>query len=420
MFKYVHKNRKGVTLVELLVVIVVLGLVIPLAGQILYSLTIFSNRTTSRWEIQSAVKLACTKFETQRDVIVNSYEADMLYDPFIAGGIKVTNSYPMTFEWRNKEIPAGEEFDASKSYADSDRNTPYVTPVEGAVDSDDLYTYIFSTPAFDENDNYLGTYLFIRDFNTGNSVPFLENEGFGTVPINVKFSFTNMEDLEVTHPNYEKSKEYLKKTVRFEFESGLKDKTNFSVSTEFAVRNTNRDINAPESSSYNGKIMLAEWVSSKGNQYNAGPAGWVRGYPKIGGNTTQLACNYASSDNNGTSIISTTEVHTIGCYGNVLRFISPAAFQSNPSGSNPSDGFDLASCLSDWTFANTVNADVYLNQIRDFRDNVLKGTAFGDWFIHQYYYTWSPFLIEHTAFLKPVYKAVLIPVSYVCGFIARL
>ena len=103
-----------------------------------------------------------------------------------------------------------------------------------------------------------------------------------------------------------------------------------------------------------------------------------------------------------------------------MRFISPAAYHSKGDVADTTQSMDLANCLSDWTFSSVINGDFYLDKIKTFRDEVLRGTEFGEWFIHEYYYTWSPFLIEHTAFLKPVYKAILIPVSYVCEFVAKL
>ena len=61
-----------------------------------------------------------------------------------------------------------------------------------------------------------------------------------------------------------------------------------------------------------------------------------------------------------------------------------------------------------------------LDNLRNFRDNVLRGTEIGDWFINFYYYELSPFMIEKTAFLRPVYKALIEPLSYVCDYIANL
>lgn len=412
MFKLVHKNKKGVTLVELMVTLVVLGLVIPLAGQILYSLTNFFNMATYRWEIQSAVKLACTKFETERDTIINAYEADVLYDPIVAGGITVKSTNPLDFEWRGIEIPTDEEFDPQKTYSKSTRENPYVVATEGVKNSEDLYTYIFSTPAFDEGGNYLGTYLFVREFNTENSTLFLDKEGFGTVPVNIKFSLkvapggidpvTGAENPALANDNGD----YLKQTVHFDFESGLTNVTNYKVETEFALINAEREINAPSTNTQQ-QIMLDSWLHPSDDKKNAGPAGWVKGYPTEGDTTTSFT--YGSDT-----------IHTVKNYGNVMRFISPAAFKDQSGTGGEDKTMDLASCLTDWTFSNVVNADVYLDNIKLFRDNVLRGTEFGDWFIHQYYYVWSPFLIEHTAFLKPVYQAILIPVSYVCEFIAKL
>lgn len=412
VFKLVYKNKKGITLVELLITITILGLVIPLAGQILYSLTNFFNMASYRWDIQSAVRFACQKLETQSDLIVNSYEADILYDPFIAAGITVTSESPFTFEWRKKEIPANEEFDENKTYDatyDSQRNNPYVTPAEGAIDENDFYTYIFSTPAYDTNGNYLGTYMFNREYKAENSTLFLYNEGFGTVPVNVKFSFVKPDN----------DSKYLKHTIHFDFASGLEHLTNYSVETEFVLINTEREINATRDNK-NARVWETEWLNGNNQALrNAGPAGWVLGYPNPGDATDRLVMNYTVQEN-GTDRGMNTEVYTLKKHGNVLRFISPNAFHDKTDVSGGSNNFVLASCLSDYTFSGLINSEIYLDNLRLFRDNVLRGTEFGDWFIHQYYYEWSPFLIEHTAFLKPVYQAILIPVSYVCEFIARL
>ena len=72
MFKYVQKNKKGVSFVELVIVVAIMGLVVPLAGQLLYSLVNFSNSADYRWHIQSAVQLACSKLESERDIVTNS------------------------------------------------------------------------------------------------------------------------------------------------------------------------------------------------------------------------------------------------------------------------------------------------------------------------------------------------------------
>ena len=103
-----------------------------------------------------------------------------------------------------------------------------------------------------------------------------------------------------------------------------------------------------------------------------------------------------------------------------MRFISPEAYFSEDGTSTSLEGHALASCLAYFVMNGTDMGDRVLDNLRLFRDNVLRGTEFGDWFIHQYYYVWSPFLIENTAFLKPVYQAIFTPISYICEFIAKL
>ena len=83
MFKLIHKNRKGLSLVELLVTLVVLGLVIPLAGNILYNLINFNNVVIDRWDVQAAVKLVCGDFENNKDGLINAHQLDLLYLLFL-------------------------------------------------------------------------------------------------------------------------------------------------------------------------------------------------------------------------------------------------------------------------------------------------------------------------------------------------
>ena len=71
MFELIHKNRKGFSLVELIVCLVVLGLVIPLAGNILYNMINFNNTVIDRWDVQAAVKLVCNDLENNKDGLTN-------------------------------------------------------------------------------------------------------------------------------------------------------------------------------------------------------------------------------------------------------------------------------------------------------------------------------------------------------------
>lgn len=409
MFKLVHKNKKGFSLVELLVTIVILAMVMSLGGQILYQLTNFYSMAAHRWEIQNAVQLAGRKFETERDSITNSYEADILYDPIVAEGIVMADDG--TFTWKDG---------STKSY---------VMLTEGTTDSDNPYTYIFSTPTYDTDGNYLGTWLFVRQYGAANSEPFLENEGFGDVPVEVEFSIatsvpaltTEDESSEAVQPTY------LNNTISIKFKSGLENITNYEVNTSYTL------VNTPESSgkkiNYNGRYLTFEtdWLGGEsGRTAMASPAGWTdetlnsqsgSGYP---GDAQGTAPTVYSLPNETTQ--RDIRVSNVNKAANVMRFVSPTAFHSKTDVDTLTSGTNMASCLTSWAYMDesAKEQSVVLGGLRDFRDNVLKGTAIGDWIIDSYYNDWSPFVVNNLEFMKPVIKTVLKPISVICGLFANI
>ena len=399
MFKLIHKNRKGFTIVEMLATVVVLGIVMAMAGTLLYQLTNFNNMATYRYEIQNAVKMAYTKFETHSDAIVRAYQSDVLYDPVIAKGIKVTNADPDNFQYE---------------WLGTDGNSaPLILPEGDTVDGD--YTYIFSTPAQDANGNDMGSLLFIRQNGSNTNELYLNPEGMGTVPVEIQFSIaTNNPKATDRHIDDYKDEEnptkYISHSVKVVIKSGKDEVTNYAVDTSYTLENimqNNKTIN------FKGGKLVTE--DAWGIDGETGPAGWVKG--QLTGYPTTSEGSFTYTDENGAEKIVT--YNTITKNGNIMRFISPEAYCADDETSG-SPGVLDASCLTFFAMNGSKMAERVLDNLRLFRDNVLRGTEFGDWFIHQYYYVWSPFLIEHTAFLKPVYQAILIPVSYVCEFLAKL
>lgn len=382
-------------MVELLVTVVVLGIVVAMAGTLLYQMTNFSNMSSYRYEIQNAVKMAYTKFETNRDEIVQAYQADVLYDPIIAAGIEVTNTDPSNFEfiWPN--------------------GSPLTLPADSTTDGS--YTYIFSTPAYDSQGNSLGSLLFIRKYNSSENELYLNPEGMGTVPVEIQFSIaTNnpkaSDRYEYDYRDEETPTKYINHSVKVNIKSGKDEVTNYAVDTSYTLENIMQN---QKVINFEGNTLIAD--SNWGTDGETGPAGWVSG--TIDGYPTSSQDIFTYTDENG--VKQTVSYNTVTKYGNIMRFISPEAFFSEDETSGETT-MGMASCLAHFSMSGSKLGEQVLDNLRMFRDNVLRGTEFGDWFIHQYYYVWSPFLIEHTAFLKPVYQAILIPVSYACEFIARL
>ncbi|MBR5321349.1 MAG: type II secretion system protein [Clostridia bacterium] len=391
MFRLIH-NRKGISLVELIVTVAIVGLVLVLASTMFFMFSDTHGTAERRWQVQNAVRLASTKFETETNLIANSKMLDVFYDDTIANGILYDESTD-TFQWK-------------------DGKTPYVVPNEGSKDAD--FSYIFSTPAYDMNnpEQYLGHFLFIKNFGETKSKLFLDNEGFGNVPVQIEISIATDElELESGAPSYQSN------GIKLIMKSGNEDITTFEVETVYVLENfsASKTINHEGSS----LILKEEWVVD--NVAKAYPCGWSdetvnsgnkeqHGYPKT-------SVNYG--ENNG-KVYNFTSAE-LQNNGNVLRFLSPLSDMRVEDGEGQGTTSHKASCIQTWLFEDgTAAGERVLDNFRNFRDEVLRGTELGDWFIKFYYNDLSPFLIENTAFLRPVLKFVSEPLSYVCDFIADL
>lgn len=392
MFKLVHKNRKGLSLVELIVTVAIVGLVIVLSGTVF---SLFSNTyesASTRWRVQNAVRLASAKFETRTDLIANSKMLDIFYDENIANGI-LYNETNNTFQWK-------------------DGKAPYVVPDEGAKDED--FSYIYSTPAWDMNnpDRYLGYFLFIKNFGETQSVLFLDEEGFGNTPVEVELSISTDElEHETGDPSYQNN------GIKLVMKSGNEDITAYQVETVYVLENFNG--NKIVNMENNQLILKEEWFED--NVAKAYPCGWsdatinggnkeMHGYPKM---STKYGENNSKAYNFTNAQLQRT--------GNVLRFLSPLSDMKVQDGDGQGTTSHKASCIQTWLFSDgTAASERVLDNFRNFRDNVLRGTEIGDWFINFYYNDLSPFMIENTAFLRPVLKFISEPLSYICNFIANL
>lgn len=392
MFKLVYKNKKGVTLIELIVALAIVGLVLALSSTIFNLFTSTHEMGTRRWQVQNAVRLASSKFETETDLITNSKMLDVFYDETVANGILYDES-TNTFTWK-------------------DGKTPYVIPNEGSKDED--FSYIFSTPAYDKNDSnrYLGYFLYIKDFGQTTSKLFLDNEGFGSIPVQVELSISTDElDLETGDPSYQGN------GVNIVMKSGDESITSYEVETTYVLENfsASKVINHE-----NGNLILKEeWVVE--GSAKAYPCGWsdetvnsgnkeMHGYPKT-------ATKYGEN-NNKTYNFTNAELQN---KGNVLRFLSPLSDMKVEDGEGQGTTSNKASCIQSWLFSDgTATSERVLDNFRNFRDNVLRGTEIGDWFIDFYYNDLSPFLIENIGDFRSALKFVSEPLSYICNFIAQL
>lgn len=383
---------------ELIIAVTLVGFIIPLAGQLLYDFTQVFNMASRRWEIQSAVHLACNKFEKNRDSIVNAHRADLLYDKALEQGV-VYDRETKTITWKQASA---------------------VMPTEGLRDTNNVYTYIFSVPAYDSKTNdYLGKFLFIRDFDAERSTLFLENEGMGDVPVNISFRVATSPDaLKKNNETNEyelkedQTNRYLTSTVEIDFTSGVEDVTNYEVITQFTLYNFSGRSMTMEGSY---PVLEQAWLNT------VYPAGWSADDEVVG--RPGGAIPYITS-RNPTKYSATPFDCSEYIKGdaNMMRFISERAVDSKGDITELTASVDMASCLTQLLFIDgTREGARTVGALRDFRDNVLKGTAVGDFIIDKYYNSWSPALVEvckENPTAGKVIKAVLKPVSKVLGMAA--
>ncbi len=431
MFKLVH-NKKGLTLVELIICVAILALVMPLAGQVLFSLTGLNGTMADRWHVQTAVRMACAEFEAGNDAMTNAFQVDILYDPVVDAGVEIDDNGNIT--WLNG-VPSSTVMNA-----------------EGVAIDTDLYTYIFSAPTYrnygEDNEEYLGELLYIREYLSPNTTLLLGGIGFGYTPVDISFSLATTENISDDNVRYTDS------SILVRFESGKEDMAKYSFESAFAIVNNMRSINKKDVGAGENLVYEQKWLkpAQVGGTPVAYPCGWTdydingvsgSNYPTgldivnpDNSVTTRQYANFIDNngatqevlltetfdnDLNGNGTIENTEKgkHIITREGNVLRYVSPTAQATQGDVATRKTGANMATCLTGWAMMGSSFEETVLTNLRAFRDNVLKGTTFGDWFIEQYYYVWSPFVVENLEAIKPIIKAVLIPISYICGMVAQ-
>ncbi len=407
MFKLLYNNRKkGLSMMELLIAITLTAIVLGAFGTAFYVFQNSYNSSILRSRITNAVQLAAQKFETNTNLITNSKEVDIFYDSVVDGGI-IYDKDTGTFDWKDG---------SAKSV---------IMPEEG-VSNSDPYTYIYSTPAYDSDENFLGHYLFIRNYlytdangnvvstSITNSELFLDDEGMGDIPVEIELKIgTNYlpdENADFKKVDEEKDADrgqrYADNCVQIIFKSGKTALTSFSVETKYALGN----FNGKTMNMRNGKLIMESAWCIDGSA-NAHPCGWNnkhagtnvdRGYPK----------SYLTTID-GISL-SNAQLQKSG---NVLRFLSPLSDSSVEETVNQGSQMNKGSCFLEDFFLNidTSISEPILDGCRDIRDEVLAGTEFGDWFIYHYYNTITPFYYENKASVEPVLEIVAYPVSWICS-----
>lgn len=370
------KPRKGgFTLVEMLVTVTILALVTLLALQLSQAFYRRYAMIEQRWIVQNAAKRVMQYFESENESLANSTNVALFYvDP--------SNSAPVP-TYNDTSVMQG-------------------VPATG----NDTYAYIFTQPATNPD---LGDVIWVLERGEGKTpvnlteyilheeIPLKIEFNVSTVPIAVSKGETivNPDGTTTVPYTYGGGEDaYLTNTVDVTISTPESVGGNYKLTTSFTMNNIvqNQQINYDS-----GKICETE-----GNAYIAG---WSDPDIACPIDVTEERAGYAAQP------------------ANILRYISSESFlnsQNTDTADFSVEGAGLcfgALCMEGSPIGTQVKG-----ALRDFRDNVLAKTDFGNTIIDKYYNEWSPALLaaaaEHPS-LKTIGKIVLVPASVVAFFTAE-
>lgn len=377
--KQIHKAKKGFTLIELMVTLLLLSIVTVMIAQVTYGMYNNYKLVEKRWEMQNEVNYIMKMFEGNKEALTTSRQADIFYDVNC-------NS----------------------------------VPADGKADT--VYSYFFAKPV-DPDNLEKGYNLWYRERGTTESYQ-LNNS---SIPINIEFSIPVEPNPLVTDAsgNVEKDdneqgyatvavpaaeKLYQKSTIRITVSATGHYKDKYSLSTSFNLNNMlgNQQINFS-----NGEPTDTTKNANNEAMQNVYLGGWMDS--AINDSADNKAIGYPVQFTTGED--GYNETHP----GNVLRFVSIESFLSNynPNGNNAEM---MNKCFVSKLVMGTSLEVPIKGAFRDFRDNVLSKTELGCTIIDKYYNEWSPafntMLSNHPELVRFVGRAVAVPTAIAAYFIA--
>lgn len=407
-------DKRGFTLAELLVTLVLLSLFLGLTMQFTTSFIRQYQKVEARWWVQTATRRVMDYLDQKAEPLNNSSQIDLFYM----------------------------DDTTEVAYAETDDlNVMKGVPTVG----NDKYAYIYTKP--DENGNDI---IYILERGVGNTPVNFTNQILGLstsdkdVPLKIEFEVatspkkTHSENVTevvdngegetvtrvVQEPVTDKDgnaltdgngnpltnnkteiiygegeDQYLYSTVTVTVSAGSELGGDYSLSTSFTLSNMLPDqyIN----------VSGSELVATAGNCYVSGWANEKLGCPE-----------YV----NGASITRDANPHAAD-KANILRYVSAESFLDNQATGTSDVSIEGAGmCFGSLSMKGSGLEVQVTSALRDFRDNVLAKSALGNKIIEKYYNVWSPALLnianEHPFLLK-IGKAVLIPASVLAYFVAE-
>lgn len=394
-FAKVKNNKKGFTLVELLITMTILLLALVLTCELFGMIYKNYRIVEGRWVVQSEVQYIMTSFQvnSNNESLTTANFVDIYYEPNMDTGITV-----------GSELTCLNTTDSSGT----------VTNSLGALVSEDETTHALTFQKADDENTYLFSYKhYFYYLNRGETVAhryslntLKDGDKDYQVPIDIYFDVAvkanNIDAATGRESKVVSDSKYLPKGISITVastkgEAGYFEGLGYSVyklNTSFDFDNMNQG----------QKINITGGTFS-----NTSVAGWT------GGNLKYLVGNF---DDDKTDLFETgksaTDYQYLTEHGNIVKYVSSNAYfaQANAGNSGASTNFN---CATRWLMAGSKLESPVINTLRDFRNNVLKGTAIGD-FIIEKYYDWSPAVIEaasNSKILKGLLKAFVVPAAAV-------
>lgn len=375
--KQLHKAKKGFTLIELMVTLLLLSIVTAMIAQVTYGIYNNYQLVQKRWRMQNEVNYIMKMFEGNKEALTTSHQADIFYD------INCNS-----------------------------------VPAEGVPD--ETYSYFFAKPV-DPDDLTQGYNLWYRQRKTTENYQLNSSN----IPISIEFTIpvepnplqTNAvgevkrEDNEQGYATVqvpEEEKIYQRSTLLITISATGQYKDKYSLSTAFTLNNMlgNQQIN------YSFGEPTDTTKSEKGEAWeNVYLAGWTNSV--INNSADNKAAGYPVEFTSGEDGFNEARP------GNVLRFVSIESFLSNnnPNGNN----LDMMNkCFISKLFMGTSLETPVKGAFRDFRDNVLAKTDIGCTIIDKYYNKWSPALntalSEHPDIVKTAGRIAAVPAAIIAFF----
>lgn len=379
-------NKKGVSLAELIACIIVLALVMTLAAMVSHNINTNFKNVENQWTIQQEIKHVMDSLlrDSASGSLSTSNTVDLLYEDFDSmaadgDGWKTLTCCAKTIE---DSKPDGtvetKNFGRFKELNDAEHTLEFEV-------GDPECIYFF---------NY-NNLFYILNRGEMKAVPF---KLYDEIKLNVEFSIATTpseigeRDADNPAKNYEdeikdlSGKTYVPNCLTVTIKSDEEYlPSKYSMTSSYSLRN----------------MREGQYINVTGNYYSSpAVAGWTASHQNDDGSDSGFSDGvYSKTTENGDLSITQNAFDEAGkTYSyknkpaNVVRYTSVSAYfgQVDAGGGTSSS---QATCGTRWLMMNQKFSEPVIDTLHDFRDNVLKGNAIGD-FIIEKYYDWSPAVIK--------------------------